>query len=134
MICLLACVGFLVLFIIFAFTYGFWNNYRLLTKPMDSDARICGQDEAVKNFPFLYIFKFEKNYRSVCVSSCLKFDYNQIKYNSTGAATDYIRPLYYENYTTIVPRSYLTGAGSGANKSSNFDYDDDFAASYFTKD
>lgn len=133
-LCMLICAIFLVFFIVFAFVYGFWNNYKLLTKPMDSDARICGEDAPVKNHPYLYIFKFEKNYRSVCVSSCLKFDYNQIKYNATGSATEYIRPLYYENYTSVVPRSYLTGKGNGESKNSNFDYDDDFAAGYFTKD
>lgn len=26
-ICLLICVAFLLIFVIFAFTYGFWNNY-----------------------------------------------------------------------------------------------------------
>lgn len=131
-LCLLICIAFLVFFVIFAFIYGFWNNYKMLTKPMDSDARICGQDDPVKNFPYLYVFKFEKNYRSVCVRDCLKFDYNQIKFNATGTATDYVRPLYYENYTTAVPRSYLTGKGSGS-KSTSFEYDDDFAAGYFTK-
>ncbi len=133
-LCLLICLVFLLFFIVFAFVYGFWNDYKLLTKPMDSDARICGEDDPVKNYPYLYIFKFDKNYRSVCVANCLKFDYNQMKYNGTGQATEYIRPLYYENYTTVVPRAYLKGKGSGSSKNSNFDYDDDFAAGYYTKE
>jgi Plasma-membrane choline transporter len=135
--CLAGCCSFLLFFIAIIITYSFRNNYALLQKPLDSDARICGEDPEVKNYPFLYIFKFEKNYRSVCVKECLKFDYNQIKYNSKGTNTSQIKPLYYEGYSKAVPRSYLyssggAGAGSSA-KTSKFDYDADFAADYFSQ-
>ena len=132
-ICMVICLIFLLIFIIFAIVYGVWNNYGLITKPVDSDARICGEDEAVKNYPYLMLFKFERNYRSVCVKRCPVFDYNQIKYNSDGSNESYIQPLYYENYTKVVKNPYTFGA-SKSDKNSNFDYDPDFASNYFTEE
>lgn len=135
--CLVGCCAFLLFFIAIIITYSFKNNYRLLQKPLDSDARICGQDAVVKDYPYLYIFKFERNYRSVCVKECLKFDYNQIKYNPKGTNTSQIKPLYYESYSKVVPSSYLyinkDQSSSSAAKTSKFDYDKDFAAGYFTQ-
>ena len=61
---------------------------------MDSEGNICGQDPNVKDYPYLFMVKFTANYRSVCVKSCPKFDYNQIKYNSTGTNTTYIQPVF----------------------------------------
>lgn len=136
----LCLVGFCVLLLFFVVTisvYSFYNKYQLLQKPLDSDARVCGQDPEVKNYPYLYIFKFEKNYRSVCVKECLKFDYNQIKYNAKGTNSSQIKPLYYEGFSKVVPRSYLYSSSKTAettSKTSKFDYDSDFAAEYFTQE
>lgn len=132
-ICMFICQGFLVLFIVLAIIYGFWNDYYLITKPMDSDARICGVDDPVKDHPYLLLFKFDRNYRSVCVRKCPVFDYNQIKYNPTRTNTSIIQPLYYENYTKVVKRPYLFGYGSTDSRNSNFDYDPDFASGYFSE-
>lgn len=130
-ICTVVCLAFLLLFIVLAIFYGVWNNYALITKPMDSDARICGEDDPVKDYKYLMLFKFERNYRSVCVKKCPIFDYNQIKYNPNGTNLTYIQPLFYENYTKVVRRPYAFGYGDSRN--SNFDYDPDFAADYFTE-
>ena len=132
-LCMIACCLFFLAFVVFIFVYSFINKYKILLHPLDSDARTCGKDPEVKDHPYLYIFKFEKNYRSVCVKSCLKFDYNQIKYNADGTNTTGSKPLYFENYTKTVSRSAIYGAGTGA-RNSNFDYDADFAADYFTKE
>jgi hypothetical protein len=132
-ICMFICLGFLVLFIVLAIIYGFWNNYHLISKPMDSDARICGEDDPVKDHKYLLLFKFERNYRSVCVRRCPVFDYNQIKYNPTGTNISSIEPLFYENYTRVVKRPYAFGYGSSDSRNSNFDYDPDFASGYFTE-
>ena len=133
-ICLAACCFFFLLFIILTFVYSFTNKYKLLNNPLDSDARVCGVDQEVKDYPYLYIFKFEKNYRSVCVKECLKFDYNQIKNNANGTKTEFIQPLYFENYTKEVKTSRLYGESTDANRNSKFDYDADFAAGYYTKE
>lgn len=133
-ICMFACLGFLLLFTVLAVIYGFWNDYHLITKPMDSDARICGEDEPVRDHKYLLLFKFDRNYRSVCVKRCPVFDYNQIKYNPAGTNTSYIQPLYYENYTRVVKRPYAFGYGSSDTRNSNFDYDPDFASGYFTEE
>ena len=79
MLCMVICCVFFLAFIVLTFVYSFINKYDILLHPLDSDARTCGLDSVVKDYPYLYIFKFEKNYRSVCVKSCLRFDYNQVK-------------------------------------------------------
>ena len=126
------CLVFLFIFIVFGIIYGVWNNYNLITKPMDSDARICGLDGPVKDHKFLMLFKFDRNYRSVCVRKCPVFDYNQIKYNANGTNMSIIQPLYYENYTSVVRRPYTFGYGESDGRNSNFDYDPDFASGYFS--
>lgn len=130
---MIICLVFLLIFIIFAIIYGFWNNYYLLSKPMDSDARICGEDDPVKDHKYLMLFKFDRNYRSVCVKKCPIFNYNQIKYNPKGTNTSAIEPLFYENYTRVVRRPYAFGYDESEGRNSNFDYDADFAAGYFSE-
>lgn len=112
---------------ILTFTIG-GNNSHKISKPLDSEARICGDE--VKGYPYLYMFKFEANYRSVCVKNCPKFDYNQIKYNSDGKIKDNIEPLYFENYGQKVPSSYTYSQNK---KSDPFAYDPQFASGYFTE-
>lgn len=133
MLCMVICCVFFLAFIVLTFVYSFINKYDILLHPLDSDARTCGLDSVVKDYPYLYIFKFEKNYRSVCVKSCLRFDYNQVKYNADGTNTTGSRPLYFENFTKVVGRSAVYGASTGP-RNSNYDYDADFAAGYFTKE
>lgn len=74
-----------------------------LTQPLDSEGKRCGLDSQYERFPKLLIFKFDSPYRSVCVDECPNFDYNQMKYNSTGRSTEnYIQPVYFDNLTTTI--------------------------------
>lgn len=59
---------------------------RGIAKAYDSSGNICGKGIA-ENYPILYLQTFEAPYKSVCVSECPSFDYNQIKYNSNGIST-----------------------------------------------
>ena len=56
-----------------------------ISKVYDSSGNICGFD-AAKDYPLLYMQTFSAPFRSVCVKACPVFDYNQIKYNSTGVS------------------------------------------------
>lgn len=118
-------VGLIVLSLIFAIG---GNNSKKIAKPLDSEARICGDE--VKGYPYLYMFKFTPNYRSVCVKSCPRFDYNQIKYNADGKSKDKIEPLYFENYGKKVPASYTYNQEK---RQDPFGYDPQFASGYFTQ-
>ena len=120
-------IGLIVLLVIFILS----NNISSMSLPLDSDSRICGKD--IVGYPYLYMFKFSAPYRSVCVKDCLKFDYNQIKYNSTGTNTTSIQPLYFENYSSVVPQSYSFANPADYNSSTRFSYDSNFAGGYFTQ-
>lgn len=72
---------------------------------MDSEGNHCGKDAGFEDYPNLMFFKFTPKFRSVCVKACPKFDYNQIKFNSTGTATDYIQPVYFSNFSAAVKAS-----------------------------
>ena len=54
-----------------------------LYKMYDSSGNDCGVGDAAA-YPLLYMQSFGEPYKSVCVKSCPSFDYNQIRYNSTG--------------------------------------------------
>lgn len=62
------------------------SDPRGIAKVYDSSGNICGKGAAA-NHPLLYLQTFEKPYRSVCVAECPSFDYNQIKYNSSGVSS-----------------------------------------------
>lgn len=62
------------------------SDPRGIAKVYDSSGNICGQGAAA-NYPLLYLQTFEKPFLSVCVDACPSFDYNQIKYNSTGVSS-----------------------------------------------
>lgn len=103
-----------------------------LNDVMDSEGNYCGKDSIVRDFPYLFIVKFNANYRSVCVNSCPKFDYNQIKYNADGTNTSTIEPLYYEQLPDAVKTSYSLNLDSQITADS-FKYDPDFAGGYYTE-
>jgi hypothetical protein len=73
------------------------GHFDLTDKVLDSEGRVCGVDEVVKNHPYLYMVKFSENFKSVCVSECPRFDYNQIYFNSTGLNKTVTQPLYFES-------------------------------------
>lgn len=133
-ICLIIYCLFFLLLVILSIVFLFGTNNKMLYKPMDSESRVCGQDPEVKDFPFLYMLKFSANYVSVCVKECPRFDYNQIKYNSDGQNSSLIQPLYFENYTSVVPRSYIYGEDDPAanTDADKFQFDAGFANGYFT--
>lgn len=100
---------------------------------MDSEGNYCGVDSKVKDFPYLFMVRFHANYRSVCVKECPKFDYNQIKYNSTGSNTTTIEPLYYEQLAAEQRTSYDFHFDKEITDES-FTYDPRFANGYYTEE
>jgi hypothetical protein len=52
----------------------------------DSSGNMCGRDGA-KDYPYLYMQNFQKNYKSVCVKECPTFDYNAIKSGKKASTT-----------------------------------------------
>ena len=78
------------------------SDFSKATKLLESEGHRCGKDKGFEDYPFLLIFKFNPPFKSVCVKTCPNFDYNQMRYNSTGNATAYIRPVYFLNFTDAV--------------------------------
>lgn len=122
--------GWLAIGIYYTFTSDRLDS---LNDMLDSEGNYCGVDAKVKDYPFLFMVKFDANYRSVCVKECPKFDYNQIKYNSTGSNTTIIQPLYYEDLASAVRRPYDIHFDSKVTDES-FAYDSRFANGYYTEE
>lgn len=105
-----------------------------ISKVRDSSGNICGEGDT-KDYPLLFLQTFKEPYRSVCVKSCPTFDYNQIKYNSTGSSS-------YND--TVIPamdiKSFDRIAGPSHTNSSDmteqeaFGYNDGWANGYFTEE
>jgi hypothetical protein len=131
---IICCLIFLLVIIGF-FTVGILFSVKStsgsVTNVMDSSGNLCGVDTKVANYPYLYIYKFDARYRSVCVKECPKFDYNQIKNNANGKNTASIDPLYFESYSSVVKTTSRFGLSGGRNA---FDYDPNFAQGYYTKE
>ena len=72
-----------------------------MSHQLDSDGKACGYDKGYENYPYLMMFSFSEPYKSACVKHCPKFDYNQIKYNSTGSNTTAITPVYFSNFSEV---------------------------------
>ena len=121
-------LGFVVVGVIFGIKGDSLNYDQLL----DSEGRACGVESSVRDYKYLYMIKFSKNYRSVCVKECPVFDYNQIKYNSTGTNTTYIRPVYFENLSAVIDYSVRNDIGSDST-SNAFDFDEAAASGYYTR-
>jgi hypothetical protein len=85
-----------------AFLHYPTSKIGIMLTPRDSDGNMCGVSPKTKDYPYLYMVKFSSPYRSVCVKECLKFDFNQIRYNSTGANLTKISPVYYEDFAAAV--------------------------------
>lgn len=108
------------------------NKMTSMTEILDSEGNYCGIDAKVKDYPYLYMIKFDADYRSVCVKQCLKFDYNQIKYNSDGTNTSTITPLYYEDLPAAAKEMNPDTLSSKTDENS-FKYDSKFANGYYTE-
>lgn len=109
---------------------------RGIAKVYDSSGNVCGQGNA-ENYTTLYLQTFEKPFRSVCVSECPTFDYNQIKFNSTGVSS-------YPNGTAIPVLDFVEFIANYAGnsyttapdmtESEAFGYNPSWANGYFTED
>lgn len=130
-ICCLIFLAALIFFFTVGIIYSVKGTKGSVTNVMDSSGNLCGIDANVKNYPYLYMYKFEANYRSVCVKECPKFDYNQIKYNANGKNSSSTKPLYFEDYTSVVKPNTGVGLSGGRNA---YDYDPNFAQNYFSKE
>lgn len=110
------------------------SDPRGISKVYDSSGNICGQG-AAENYPLLYLQTFEKPYRSVCVNSCPSFDYNQIKYNSTGVSSyngTEIPSLDYLDFITNFAGNSYTSAPD-LTEAESFAYNPTWANQYFTQ-
>ena len=112
------------------------SDPRGVTKVYDSSGNVCGKDAAV-NYPILYLQTFERPFKSVCVSECPSFDYNQIKYNSNGVSTypdgGEIPELdFYQFIANYAGNSYTTAPD--LTESESFGYNPSWANGYFTQD
>ena len=134
-ICCICFALFIVIFILICILYSIRGSVSKATELVDSEGNTCGVDEKVANKPYLYFFKFDPNYKSVCVSECPKFDYNQIKYNSTGNESISVKfePLYAEDLKSKTDPAWKA-PDPAYTKKYDFDYDEKFARGYYTKD
>lgn len=105
------CVCFLVFFlawVVIGVLYCIKGKVGNFDNLLDSEGNQCGIDGNVRDYPYLYMLKFDADYKSYCVKSCPAFDYNQIKYNSTGMNITAIKPLYYEDLGSVGGSNYYT--------------------------
>lgn len=94
------------------------GNIDALGNVMDSEGRRCGIDSEYERFPKLLMFKFDSPYKSVCVDECPIFDYNQMKFNSSGTPDmEYIQPVYYDNLSVTVETCKAKSAEFSSNYS-----------------
>lgn len=112
------------------------SDPRGIAKVYDSSGNICGEGAAA-NHPLLYLQTFEKPYRSVCVSDCPTFDYNQIKYNSSGVSTydqaGPIPPLLFHDFINQFAGNSYTSAPD-ITEAEAFSYNPTWANNYFTRE
>ena len=123
------------------------TNHSDLYKLYDSSGNDCGTGD-VKDYPLLYMQSFRSPFKSVCVKECPKFDYNQIKYNSTGSLnhkptnedTSAYSTLYLEASTPLYFIEFNEKyAGRSSTHTLNMDdkeifgYDDGFANGYYSE-
>jgi hypothetical protein len=110
------------------------SNHEDITKIYDSSGNVCGLGKT-KDYHLLYLQRFSKPYKSVCVKACPEFDYNEIKYKTAGGndkAEAYPGPLDYKGFAKNF-------AGLSKTKDPTMDYqeafkfDEPFVNGYFTE-
>ena len=127
--------------------YVFWKSEsRNMYKMLDSSGNDCGEGEA-EDFPFLLMQSVKSPYKSVCVKKCPQFDYNEMKYNSTGdlkepkegedsfATNEYIKastPLNFVEFDMKFAGKSSTHTLDMSQKEI-FGFDEGFANDYFSK-
>lgn len=100
-------------------------------KLYDSSGNICGQGVAAAH-PLLFLQTFEAPYRSMCVSACPQFDYNQIANNATGNASAAITPLFYREFARRHAGNTFTTSNDITEREA-FAYNPGFANGYFSE-
>lgn len=140
LLCCIIFVLFVAGIVVAAFLQYPNSKIGLMATPRDSEGNMCGVSEKTKDFPYLYMIKFSSPYRSVCVKECLRFDYNQIRYNSTGANKTYIQPVYFENFSAAVEAKKTSWDNKTESKNVSsvddpnlFAYDPKAAQGYYTE-
>lgn len=116
--------GLFCAFLLFSGIWAFSNSSNsAFTKVIDSSGNVCGQG-AARAFPLLYLQTFSAPYRSVCVSECPRFDYNELmggsghsmnfeKFSRKFAGPSYTRSeVMTEAEAFAFPRSWANGAFS----------------------
>ena len=104
-----------------------------LAKLYDSSGNVCGEGSAAE-FPILFLQTFEAPYRSVCVSVCPSFDYNQIAGIGLAQPSDkFSSPLDYKTFASkYAGFSYTTA--DDMTEGEAFGYNPGWSNGYFTED
>lgn len=123
------------------FFYSSKSHIKDLRNPRDSAGNQCGVTEGFEEYPMLFMTKVTEPFRSICVKECPKFDYNQIRYNSSGDNfTGPIQPVYAANFSQAVKDANTSWDGeskapavAGGDDPNLYAYDPKEAQGYFTK-
>ena len=108
-----------------------------ISRVYDSSGNRCGEGK-FQDYSYLYLMTFKAPYKSVCVTDCPSFDYNQIRYNPDGKhppapGSSEAQPLDFKEFS----RKYagLSNARSAKmTPKEAFGYDEGWANGYFTED
>ncbi len=133
-VCCICFSIFLVVFVVLGIIFAARGSISSMLEVMDSEGNICGVDEKVTAHKHLYFFKFEADYKSVCVKECPKFDYAQIKANASGLTKGAApEPIYYEDLSKAYDVMW-TRPSPPYVKKHPFDFDEEVARNIFDKD
>lgn len=134
--CCICFAIFLIAFFAIGIVYAILGKNKGMFDTLDSTGQICGKDDKVKDFPYVYMTKFTEKYKSVCVKECPKFDYNQIKYNSTGVPTKTdFKPLYYNDLNlSLINRAIDRAIKSDDDDFKSLGFNSDVANGLYTKE
>lgn len=129
------CYAILIATLIFMIATAIWAGAKSdrygMYKLYDSSGNVCGQG-AAENYPILFLQTFQAPFKSVCVSACPQFDYNQITYNSTGTNATSMSALYYQEFAKkFAGNTYTTS--NDIKEGEAFAYNPGFANGYFTE-
>ena len=113
------------------------SDHTDITKIYDSSGNACGFDKA-KDHHLLYMQTYSKPYKSVCVKSCPKFDYNAIKYEKPHdkevpvEENGYPGPMYFKEFAKDYAGLSHT-KNPDMDEKEAFSYNADFANGYYTE-
>lgn len=132
-ICCICFAIFVICFVVLGIIYAARGSVNSMLELMDSEGNICGVEEKVIAHKYLYFFKFDADYKSVCVKECPKFDYAQIKANASGLTTGTAPdPIYYEDLNKAYDVKW-TKPNPPYVKKNPFDFDEDVARNLYDR-